>query len=196
MKRRIKELVLITMLLFFSLVTVGHLLSTVNFFRWIGLSRTLNAAATAYMEHETAGKLNFTTTLAGIGTLELIGVNHVININIGTSLVDGFVPASADSDNGFGLPTDFVIDSLRFFSSDEAAGDSSIWRLYKNSATATLISGPDTLTGNGKIDYTAIALATRDFDASANEKFALTVDVKGTYTDALVQVFGRTFDVK
>lgn len=190
------EAILIVVLLFLLLGAAFPLQIRNVFYKAISLTLVPSKNATAVIHHVTVRKLEFSTSESARADLEIIGVNQVYNLNIGTSLVDGFTPASGDSDAGYGIPIDFIVDSLRFTSSDEAAGDSSIWRFYINTATATLVSGPDTLTGNGIIDYTAIAAASRDLDASAGQKFAFTVDVKGTYTDALVQIFGRSYDVR
>ena len=166
------------------------------FYKSIKLMITPSEEPTAVMHHITTGKVEFATSVNAIADLEIIGVNQVYTLNLGTAMVDGFVPASADSDAGFGIPIDFIIDSLRFTSSDEAAGDSAIFTLYRTTAIAVIISGPDTLAVNGIVDYTAIAAASRDLDASADEKFAIFVDVIGTYTDALLQIFGRSYDVR
>ncbi len=194
-KRGWFEAILVVVLMFLLLGVALPQIRNV-FYKAVSLTLTPGKNATAVIHHITAGKLEFSTSEAAIGDLEIIGVNQVYTLNLGTSLVDGFVPASADSDAGYGIPIDFILDSLRFTSSDEAAGDSAIFTTYRTTATAVIISGPDTLTGNGIVNYTAIAAASRDLDASADEKFSIFVDVKGTYTDALLQIFGRSYDVR
>ncbi len=190
------EAIVIVVLVFLLLGAAFPLQIRNVFYKAISLTLAPGSNATAVLHHITAGKIDFSTSEAAIGDLEIIGVNQVYNIHLGDTLNTGFVPASADSDNGFGIPIDFIVDSLRFVSSDEAAGDSAIFTLYRTTATAVIISGPDTLTGNGIKSYTAIAAASRDFDASADEKFSVFVTVKGTYVDALVQIFGRSYDVR
>ena len=192
---KIVEAALVVLLLLLILGAAFPQTGTV-FYKSIKLMITPSEIPTAVMHHVTTGKIEFATTVDAVADLEIIGVNQVYTINLGTSLVDGFVPASADSDVGYGIPIDFIIDSLRFTSSDEAAGDSAIFTLYRTTTVAVIISGPDTLAVNGIKSYTAIAAASRDLDASADEKFAVFVDVKGTYTDALVQIFGRSYDVR
>lgn len=197
MKFTKRELILIGLLSVFAFMGFMQTRTNYSLFNYgIRVARTPGVAADVFIRNETDGKLTFGTTFNSIGDLEIIGVHTVYNLNIGTSLADGFMPASADTQNGYGLPLDFIIDSLRFYSSDEAGGDSAFFTLYRTTTDAVIISGIDTLVTNGVVDYTNIAAASRDFDASSNEKLAIYVDVKGTYTDALVQIFGRTYDVQ
>lgn len=148
----------------------------------------------AYIRNETDGKLVFGTSKTAIGDIEIVGVSHVRSLNFG-ALADGFHPAAADSDEGLGFATDIIIDSLRFRSPDDAAGDSLVAKLYENTATATLLS-TDTLTTSGTISYTGLTTAQRSFDISAGHRPSFEVDVKGTYTAGLLELFYRSYDVQ
>jgi len=167
---------------------------TATFFKNIKLQLAPSTIPTAVIQHLTTGKLDFSITEGGVSDLELTGVNHVLTLFDG-ALADGFEPTSADSDNGLGFAGDIIIDSLRIFSTDNAAADSIRVLTYRNTTVATLIS-TDTLTANGIIDYTGIAAASRDFDASAAEKPAFFFDEIGTFSDVLIQLFYRTYDVR
>ncbi len=193
---RIFEAVLIVVLLLLVLGVASPEIRN-GFYKSLQLSLTPSELPTAIIHHITSGKVEFASSEDAVADIEIIGVNQVYTIHLDDTLKTGFVPAPADSDNGFGIPIDFIVDSLRFYSSDEAAGDSAIFTLYNTGTTiAVVVSGPDTLAVNGVKSYTGITATSRDFDASANEKFSVFVTVKGTYVDALVQIFGRSYDVR
>lgn len=110
------------------------------------------------------------------------------------TFADQWVPARADSDIGIALNYAVILDSVGVLSTF-GAGDTAIIRVYKTTANATLVSGPDTLTsasaGYQIRDLTGVSSATRTFSGTSTSRLALQVDEHGTLEQVSVLMWGR-----
>lgn len=153
-----------------------------------------------FIEYETAGVLNLTTSLTGIGTMRPTGVTKSKVIDFGNdTFADQWVPAAADSDLGIRFNGDVIIDSISVLST-YGSGDTAIVNIYKTTAIATAISTADTLisgsAGYQTIDLTGVAAGTRDIDISAGEALAIQIDEHGALELVSVFIYYREYDAQ
>ena len=162
-----------------------------------------------FMEYETTGVLNLTTTLTGIGTLRPTGVTKTLVISTipDSSVVVAQAPgsfftqwiASADTDNGIRLMGDAILDSISVFATPTTT-DSLIIITYNTDANPPVTISTDTLiysaAGYKSKSYTSITDATRDFNVSAGQYPAFRVTEVGTLSTVVFTMHFREYDVQ
>lgn len=167
-----------------------------RFSDYLAIYRT-GSNADLFIKNTRAGVVNFSQTEAAIGNVRPTGVTKTMVFDYSLQTFADMWVAAADSDLGVRLNGDAIIDSFSILSTF-GAGDTVIVRIYKTTANATLISGPDTLVsgsaGYQTIDLTGVAAATRDFDISAGEYPAIRLDEQGTIEAASALLYLREYD--
>lgn len=184
-----RQLLVVLALTIFAVIAIAG----VTYTTYIAIKRP-GANVDAYISNITDGKLQFGTTSSAIGDLQLVGVNHTIELFAGAG-ADTFIPVGCDTDQGWHFATDFIPDSISVLCQDWSS-DTLILTTYivSSAGVETILSDTDTLIANGAVDLTGVAAATRDMDTG--QSLTVFVDERGTVTAVSILLHGRSYDVQ